>query len=269
MLPTTSGTRNGVVFMAAAVVLLASGILYKRRLPQPQLLVVADTTSIPADGQSDITLSLDSSDGSPLQPQDLVVLGPQRRFRSELSFVDRRVMVRLTSGVQAGEVPLRLEMRGLKPAAIKITLTPSYSDTYGDGTPDFLRLDDPGDRDAFRRWFAALAEYESLASPGQVAPEINDCAALIRFAYRGALHNHDAAWMSETRLVGLPSIPSVRKYEYPFTPLEANLFRVRAGEFSADDTTSGAFAQFADAKTLKDLNAHFVSRDVRQALPGD
>jgi uncharacterized protein YfaT (DUF1175 family) len=31
----------------------------------------------------------------------------------------------------------------------------------------------------------------------------------------------------------------------------------------------GAFAQFADAKTLVERNAYFVSRDVRQALPGD
>jgi hypothetical protein len=160
-------------------------------------------------------------------------------------------------------------MRGLKPAAVKITLTPSYSDRYSDGTPDFLRLDDPGDRDGFRRWFAVLAEYESLIPAEQLPSEIDDCAALIRFVYRGALHDHDAAWMSETRLVGLPSIPSVRKYAYPFTLLEANLFRVRAGEFSAEDSTSGAFAQFADAKTLKELNTHFISRDVRQALPGD
>lgn len=29
-----------------------------------------------------------------------------------------------------------------------------------DGTPDFLRLDNPGDRQAFRRWFTFLAEVQ-------------------------------------------------------------------------------------------------------------
>ena len=42
-----------------------------------------------------------------------------------------------------------------------------------------------------------------------------------------------------------------------------------AGSFEPADATSGAFAQFADAKTLVERNAFFVSRDVRAALPGD
>ena len=32
---------------------------------------------------------------------------------------------------------------------------------------------------------------------------------------------------------------------------------------------NGAFAQFADAKTLVERNAYFVSRDLHQAQPGD
>src|SRR4029077_17608003 len=32
---------------------------------------------------------------------------------------------------------------------------------------------------------------------------------------------------------------------------------------------TGAFAEFADAKTLKGLNTYFVSRDIRAARPGD
>ena len=31
----------------------------------------------------------------------------------------------------------------------------------------------------------------------------------------------------------------------------------------------GTFAQFADAKTLRQFNTHFVSRDLRYAEPGD
>jgi hypothetical protein len=44
---------------------------------------------------------------------------------------------------------------------------------------------------------------------------------------------------------------------------------VRPGSFEAADATNGAFAQFADARTLVERNATFVSRDVRQAEPGD
>jgi len=156
-----------------------------------------------------------------------------------------------------------------KPGSMKIARTPAYSDRFGDGTPDLLRLEDPSDRDAFRRWFTLLADYESLAPPERVSPEINDCAALIRFAYRGALHAHDAGWMAETKLDKLPSVPSVQKYQYPFTPLGASLLRVTPGAFTLEDLSSGAFAQFADAKTLKELNSHFIGRDVRRARPGD
>ena len=44
---------------------------------------------------------------------------------------------------------------------------------------------------------------------------------------------------------------------------------MRPGSFEAEDLTNGAFAQFADAKTLVERNAYLVSRDVREALPGD
>src|SRR5437764_9884050 len=59
-----------------------------------------------------------------------------------------------------------------------------------DGTPDFLRLDSASDRDAFRRWFAAIAEYQALRPAQELPAEINDCAALLRYSYRGALHAH-------------------------------------------------------------------------------
>ena len=61
----------------------------------------------------------------------------------------------------------------------------------------------------------------------------------------------------------------IRAWRYPDTPLGAALFRVRPGSFEPDDVTNGAFAQFADAKTLVERNAYFGRRDVRQAQPGD
>jgi len=142
-------------------------------------------------------------------------------------------------------------------------------DRFGDGTPDFLRLDAPPDQQAFRRWFTLIAEYQALRPPADVPGEIDDCAALLRYSYRNALRDHDAAWVRENGIVPPSALPSIEKYRYPMTPLGAGLFRVRPGPFRPEDVKDGAFAEFADAKTLKDFNAYFLSRDVRVARPGD
>jgi uncharacterized protein len=86
-----------------------------------------------------------------------------------------------------------------------------------------------------------------------------DCAALIRYAYREALRNHDSTWAAGAHLPVILPYPSVTKYQYPHTPTGPSLFRV--------DETS--YAQFADVKTLKRFNTRFVSRDVKRAQPGD
>jgi uncharacterized protein len=142
-----------------------------------------------------------------------------------------------------------------------------WADSFADGTPDFLRLTDGADRLAFRAWFTYLAESAYFSS--HPPDEVNDCAALIRYAYRETLRAHDAAWASGLRLAHVPPMPPILKYAYPRTPLGTGLFRVRAGEVSRRDASEGAFAQFADAEALRTLNTHFVSRDVRHARPGD
>ena len=131
-----------------------------------------------------------------------------------------------------------------------------------EGVRDILRLDDETDRRVFRTWFTFLAEIQFYRPPDRVPREIKDCAALIRFAYREALREHDGAWASALDLDAVPAEGSVRKYNYPRTPTGASLFRVQPGD-------SGAFAQFADASTLHRLNAFFVTRDIRRAQAGD
>ena len=158
------------------------------------------------------------------------------------------------------------------PAAARGSRTgaaPDLSDRFADGTPDFLRLDSPSDREAFRRWFTLIAEYQALRPPAEVPGEIDDCAALLRYSFRNALREHDAAWTRENGIVPPSALPSIEKYRYPMTPLGAALFRVRPGPFRPEDLKDGAFAEFADAKTLKDFNTYFLSRDVRVARPGD
>ncbi len=144
-----------------------------------------------------------------------------------------------------------------------------WGDRFGDGTPDFLRLTDPADQGAFRRWFVLIAEYQAVRPKTEIPEEITDCASLLRYSYREALKRHNDSWFLATGIDVLALPGEIRAWHYPESPLGAALFRVRPGSFVAGDETNGAFAQFADAKTLVELNAYFVSRDVRQAQPGD
>jgi uncharacterized protein len=147
--------------------------------------------------------------------------------------------------------------------------TPDLGDRYQDGTPNFLHLDSPSDQDAFRRRFVLIAEFQALRPDKDLPKEINDCAALLRYSYRNALRGRDDTWEIENRVKPPSALPSIEKYRYPTTPLGANVFRVRSGRFLPTDINDGSFAEFADAKTLKNFNAHFISKDVRLAQPGD
>jgi uncharacterized protein YfaT (DUF1175 family) len=167
------------------------------------------------------------------------------------------------------------DSRPASPPNTTAELSPHYQpaastdDRFADGTPDFLRLDAPADQDTFRRWFVLIAEFQVLRPQSEVPREINDCAALVRYSYRNALRTHDASWFRETQIEPSSALPSLEKYRYPHTPLGAALFRIRPGAFLPEDLKNGTFAEFADAKTLKDFNMHFVSRDIRAARPGD
>ena len=144
-----------------------------------------------------------------------------------------------------------------------------WTDRFADGTPDFLRLTDPADQAAFRQWFTAIADYQAIRPRAEVPPEITDCASLLRYAYREALKRHDDTWFASTG-IEVPALPGeVRAWRYPDTPLGAALFRVRPGPFTTADTANGAFAQFADARTLVERSAHFISRDILVAQAAD
>lgn len=147
--------------------------------------------------------------------------------------------------------------------------SPVWSDRFGDGTPDFLRLTDPADQATFRRWFTAIAEYQALRPQRELPPEIKDCASLLRYSYRESLKHHDGAWFESTGNELAASLGEIHQWQYPNTPLGLGLFRVRSGPLQAADASNGAFAQFADAKTLVMDNTFLIGRDVRMALPGD
>jgi uncharacterized protein YfaT (DUF1175 family) len=176
---------------------------------------------------------------------------------------------RLRAGVNPGPVHVRIDAAGYRSASGDLIAVPDNADSVRDGMPDFLRLDDSHDRHAFRQWFTWLAEAQYFQPAATRPPEITDCAALVRYAYREALHRHDSAWANSAGLMVVPALDSIEKYEYPFTPLHANLFRTRPGPYVAADAVNGAFRQFADAETLWRYNASVFSRDLSRAQPGD
>lgn len=149
--------------------------------------------------------------------------------------------------------------------SIVLHFTPTTQDSFADGTPDFLRLHTPQDRAAFRAWFTTLADTAAALPAAKVPAEINDCAALLRWCYRNALHAHDEPWQGTMPIASLPPLASVAQYSYPNTPLAAALFRTQPGAYTGPD----GFAQFADARTLLQHNTFLVTRDVRLARPGD
>jgi hypothetical protein len=144
----------------------------------------------------------------------------------------------------------------------------SEIDSFGDGTPDALRLHSAEDKAAFRQWFWRLAEMQAELPEAEKAEEIQDCAALLRYSYREALKSHNAEW-AQAQYVGDVAFESVRQWRYPETMLGTGLFRVRPGPFVEGDESNGAFAQFADAHALMSWNTYRVGRDLRAAKEGD
>ena len=142
------------------------------------------------------------------------------------------------------------------------------NDSFGDGTPDFLRLADFADRQAFRGWFTLLAETQAL-NGRRLPREIQDCASLLRYSYREALRRHDSAWVSSVSLPISAAAGDIRQYHHPYTPVRASIFRVREGTFAPEDLHNGSFAEFADVKTLWRDNTYSVGRNLSQARPGD
>jgi hypothetical protein len=127
----------------------------------------------------------------------------------------------------------------------------------GGGVSAQVRLADESDRAAFRAWFVLLAD----AQFERQTEDVNDCAALVRHAVREALRAHTPEWVRRSGLPFTPQFADVRS-----APRAGSdglpLFRI-----SADATAK--FAEFADAKTLINLNAKPLGRDAHAARPGD
>lgn len=252
----------------AVVLLFTAGIVAFAAfgLPRSRLELEPITTMFPADGAFHPVARLHCSRDRKLSPAEISVSGPVAQLHSESP---ETVIVGVRSPVQPGTHSLVLRYAHSM-RTLTLHFTPDVQDSFGDGTPDFLRLHTSADRTSFRAWLTALADNTAALPRAQLPKEIDDCAALLRWCYRNALHAHDEAWLATMPAeIELPASASVQQYTYPNTPLASGLFRTRSGSYTPADATGGAFAQFADARTLWQHNTFFVSRDVHAARPGD
>jgi uncharacterized protein YfaT (DUF1175 family) len=259
--------RTGLAALggAAAIVL---GLLWARPLSHGTLppRVSLAPFQLMADGYDTAILTIEESSAAPPR----VTVEPAHAASvEELAAADGGWQARIRAGVTPAAITVRVEIAGLPAARAHLVTALDLMDSAADGTPDFLRLDDADDQRAFRRWFTFLAETQYFETAGRRPAEIVDCAALIRYAYREALRAHDGNWATDAHLLVAPGIPSATKYQYPYTALGADLFRVKPGAFQPTDLATGGFAQFADVKTLQLRNTHFVTRDLDRAQPGD
>ena len=142
-------------------------------------------------------------------------------------------------------------------------------DSDNDGIPDSAELQSFSDRENFRRWFTLIAEGQFYHLSEQWNAEQRDCAGLVRFAWREALRKHDRSWLQKMGPGYTVVAPDVARYSLEQGPLGERLFRTSFGSYKDGELTNGTFSEFSDARSLKNFNVTFVSRDRREAKPGD
>jgi uncharacterized protein YfaT (DUF1175 family) len=154
----------------------------------------------------------------------------------------------------------------IQPASLKISESSSL-DADNDGIPDAAELSSYAERESFRRWFTLIAEMQFYHLSDQWNPGQRDCAGLARFAWREALCRHDRLWFQKMGPGYQAVAPDVTDNAGE-SLLGEKLFRTDFGKYQPGDEVR-SFSEFADARTLKNFNTVFVSRDRRQARPGD
>ena len=256
------------VLAVVAIASVVCAFTLRRALAPATFVTQLSDGALPADGFSSTEVTIRSSNGHDLHGLQVLAVPSHHVVLESLTIDGPSATASLRAGVLSGDTRLRLTAPGFASQEIAVQTTPDTSDAVGDGTPDFLRLHDPVDRLAFRHWFTLLAESQYYRGKS-LPPEIDDCAALLRFAYREAFREHDAAWAHGMALAAPASAGDIQQYQYPYTPLGAALFRVRGGSFAEADLQDGAFAQFADVASLWRHNTFLVGRALSRARPGD
>ncbi len=268
------GLRIALEWLALAIgVLLAGVALVWMVWSEPSVPVVRlSAQELPANGVSSVSVLVEVG-------RNRWWHGGEDGVRVEVRATEGRDLVRLGKVVRgegrwrqdliAGMVPGRVKLEVLVTRGEKgwrfdetVALVPDEGDTDGDGFPNAVELVSKEDRVAFRRWFTAIAvsQASSLARDWPVIHQ--DCAGLLRYAYKEALRRHDAAWFAAHPGVHVSTARDVGRYHYPDVPLVGtSLFRTGDPE--------APFGPVAVARVLRDENALLVSRNVADALSGD
>jgi uncharacterized protein len=166
------------------------------------------------------------------------------------------------------ESEVRSQKSGNNSTSARVTRT-ELIDSDNDGIPDVLELRTYQDRENFRRWFTAVAEMQFYQLSNQWNLDQRDCAGLVRFAIREALRHHDRPWLQKMGPGYEAVAPDVAAFDLDHNPFGEKIFRTDFGSFDESDLRSGRFSEFADGRALKNFNTTFVSRDRREAQPGD
>jgi uncharacterized protein YfaT (DUF1175 family) len=174
------------------------------------------------------------------------------------------IFILMTSG--CGDIS---EARVTHPAKPKPKVVVERNDADRDGIPDGAELTSFNDRENFRQWFTGIAEMQFYELSESWNAEQRDCSGLVRFAWRESLKRHDREWFLKMGTNYEAFAPDVSAYDLERGLLKEKLFRTDAEAFKDADPLDGSFAEFADARTLKSFNTVFVSRDRREAEPGD
>ncbi len=262
-----SGARRWLS-VACILALLVLFAVASRRQTAPIISIRLAESTLPADGTSSTSLEVQSPNRGSLQHLQLYTTDLHRLRIEELNINGDHARATLIAGVVPGMAGIEARLSNGAVTRAELELVLDRTDSEADGTPDFLRLASEADRQAFRRWFAFIAEAQFFQQPDTPA-ELKDCAGLLRVSFQEALRTHSSSWALGLHLRSAAEVPDVKQYEFPFTPLGSSVFRTRPGQFHARDLHDGTFADFADANTLRRYNTHLVSRDIRLARRGD
>ncbi len=145
-----------------------------------------------------------------------------------------------------------------------LKILPSEEDEDNDGFPDSMEL---RGKDAwnFRNWFVHIANSLYYSETPKWREEERDCAGFVRFCFIEALSVHNNSWIKRMNYNG-PIFEDVQKYNYPDIPIVGDRpFRIVPPPLrGAQD-----FSYFASSRYLKEYNMTFITKDVKEALPGD
>lgn len=135
-------------------------------------------------------------------------------------------------------------------------------DSDSNDFPDILQLSSKDSR-IFQYWFNNI--ILNIANDYMYLPDsYQDCAGLIRYAYKEALKPHDQNWLQKTGFRG-KIIEDVSKYNYPNIPFyETKIFKISENGIEPD-----SFSDYATARYLIEFNMKYLSKDLKTAENGD